>query len=291
MAREDRPAKRPQPPGQQQREQGADQQVVPDVPEGAVVEHRPRPGVAGEHAHGLGPARGVARSAQRARVQDGVEHERLLAERRRAAELDRPPREVGVLSSRRTRARSPQTEVLVEAPEALEELARIEDVAVSYCGPRRSTCTVRENGPRPVALRGIGLGASLDHGLGRVLVRGQARFQPAGRRAAVVVGKGDQSARAALHPALRAATGPARGVGRTTRSARSSRSRAFSISASSSAPDPSSTTTTSNRLPRGFARAARPAASPGDRGGRAWPPPRTREAQRRASLERRRPAS
>ena len=165
---------------------------------------------------------------------------RCRSGRRRPRAAALPPgaraREVGVLPRRRRKG-------LVEAPEALEELARIDDVARLHPARRR----IDEHGARE-RRRGrqrrwsIGPGASLDDRPGCSSAAASARSsQPGGGRQSSSV-KATSGAPAARQPALRLRPGPARGD--------EQRPRASGWVASSSVVsgvDPSWTTTTSKR--------------------------------------------
>ena len=114
--------------------------------------------------------------------------------------FDRAPGEVGVLA--------PEAEGLIEAAEALQELARVRDVAGLIPTARLGDGDRTRQRVQQVRLVGIGLGAALDEGAVGPGV--EQRGDPARGGAAVVVRERDHGRRAvARQPRLRLAVGPA----------------------------------------------------------------------------------
>src|SRR3954462_5858086 len=79
--------------------------------------------MAGVDLAGLGPAPGHAELSHRAEVAHRVEDPRVVEEGAGRAGFDRPPGQVGVLAAGNREA------LLVEAPDTLDQVARVEDVA------------------------------------------------------------------------------------------------------------------------------------------------------------------
>ncbi len=239
-------------------DQRAPEQVVPNVPEHSVHEHRARLRMLGEDPDRGGPARRdaeLARGRRSARRRGGRSRRR----RTRSGRPDSIARQARSVSSPPGR----EAEALVEPSELLERGARIEDVARLVLGAEAADRdrAGQQSGP---GTRALGLCPALDDRPRMPAAGAEPGRQPVRLGNAVVVGERDQCAPRGPPAAVAPARRPERSARGESSAAATRRPRPHARAAPTS-PAPSRCRP---RRPRTDpTRSSEPAARPGERPG------------------------